>query len=259
MPNFLFPPLGYLYYWLLKEDQYSLQGPFLSDLYQDLKSFLKYHEGDDLEIEDFRKKLLNNHKLIPVEDFGAGSKKVPQRDRKISDITRFSTSGRKFAQLYQFFASKTPAQLLIELGTCMGITTRYLSQVTLGKLATFEGSSSIQEVAKTGFKKENTEFILGKIQGTLPTFLEKNSIVDFALVDATHTYDATMDYFEMLLPHLHSKSILVIADIYWSREMYQAWKTIIAKPEVRLSLDFYEYGVLFFDFPGKKTHRILDY
>ncbi|NVK51201.1 MAG: class I SAM-dependent methyltransferase [Cyclobacteriaceae bacterium] len=259
MPNFLFPALGYLYYWLLKEDQYSLQGPFLSNLYQDLKSFLKYSEKEDLDIESFRKKLLQNHSIIPVEDFGAGSKKVPEKNRKISDITRYSTSGRKFAQLYQFFASKTPARLLIELGTCMGISTRYLSQVTLGKLATFEGSYSIQEAAKTDFSAENTEFILGKIQDTLPIFLKKNPIVDFALIDATHTYDDTLNYFEILLPHLHSKSIVIIADIYWSKEMNQAWKSIIRRPEVRLSLDFYECGILFFDFPGEKTHRILDY
>ncbi|TFV94629.1 class I SAM-dependent methyltransferase [Algoriphagus kandeliae] len=259
MPNILFPAFGYLYYWLLKEDHYSLQGPFLANLYEDLRNYIEYRKKDDLEIEGFRKKLLQNHTLIPVDDFGAGSKKVPQREREISAITRYSTSGRKFAQLYQFFASKTPAKVLIELGTCLGITTRYLSQVTLGKLATFEGSHSIQEVAKAGFKKKNTEFVLGKIQDTLPAFLEKNPIVDFALVDATHTFEATMYYFEMLLPHLHSKSILVIADIYWSREMYLAWKTIIARPEVRLSLDFYECGVVFFDFPGEKTHRILDY
>jgi hypothetical protein len=51
----------------------------------------------------------------------------------------------------------------------------------------------------------------------------------------------------------------VIGDIHWSGEMENAWKKIIQFPEVKLSLDFYEVGVIFFDFPGKKTQYILDF
>ncbi|NVJ84774.1 MAG: class I SAM-dependent methyltransferase [Algoriphagus sp.] len=255
----LFPFLGYCYHWLKKEDHYSLQSPYLYALYKELQDFKKSRKDKDLEIEVFRKKLLQNHFQIPVVDFGAGSKKVPQKQRKISAITKYSTSGRKFAQLYQFFASKTPAKNILELGTCMGISTRYLSKVTKGKLTTFEGSPSIQEVAMTDFESSNTTFILGKIQEKLPIFLRENSPIDFALIDATHTYQDTLNYFEMILPHIHSKSILVVADIYWSKGMHKAWKEIIARPEVQLSLDFYECGVLIFDFQGKKSHYILPY
>jgi hypothetical protein len=41
--------------------------------------------------------------------------------------------------------------------------------------------------------------------------------------------------------------------------MQSAWNEIIEFPEVRLSLDFYEVGILFFEFPGDKEHWVLDF
>ncbi|PZX60415.1 methyltransferase family protein [Algoriphagus ratkowskyi] len=259
MLNKVFPLLSYLRYWLRQEDKYSLQSPSLFRTYRELFSYIKARNEEDLEIETFRKVLLSSDEVIEVEDFGAGSKSVNTAKRKVSDITKFSTSNRKYTQLYQFFCSLTPSQNVLELGTCMGISSRYLSKVTKGKVYSFEGSKEIARIAKPLEGFENLNLIVGELSQTLVPMLTKLDKIDFALIDATHTYEGTTTYFEQLLPKTHANSIIAIGDIHWSREMEKAWDDIKNKSEVKLSLDFYECGIVFFDYPGEKAEYILDF
>ncbi|MDN3205749.1 O-methyltransferase [Algoriphagus sediminis] len=257
MKDRLFALIAYLNYWLQKEDEYSLQGPFLSDLYSELRQYLKISNQSDLEIEGFRNSLLKNPEKIQVLDLGAGSKKVNTQQRKISDITAYSTSGKKFCKLYQYFCSLTPAKHIIELGTCMGISTRYLASAAKGMVYTFEGSEEIQKTAKQNSSNYPIEFIGGEIKTTLPKVLRKIPSVDFALIDANHTYEGTIRSFDLILNKIHSQSIIAIADIHWSKGMTKAWTEIKNRPEVKLSLDFYEAGILFFEVPFTKPRHLV--
>ena len=258
MGDTLFSVHAYFRYWLDKEDQYSQQSPFLYERYTKLISFLKAQPHGDHEIEDFRKSLLRDTTRIEVLDLGAGSKKVPQKHRPISQITKYSTSSSKFALLYQYFCSLTPAQTVLEFGTCMGITTRYLAKVTKGTLYTFEGAEEILKVARRDPAPDKTTFVLGPIVKTLPSLLETVPKVDFVLLDANHTYDATMAVFSSLLAKTHPDTILAIGDIHWNPGMEKAWKEIKSRPEVKLTLDFFECGIVFFSYPGPKSHLTLD-
>lgn len=240
-----------------KEDRYSQQSPFIFNLYQGLIQFLKENKRGDAQIEVFRNSLLSDTSKIEVLDLGAGSKKLPNRIRTVSEITRYSTSGTKFSQLYQYFCSQTPAKHVIELGTCVGISTRYLSKATKGKLFTFEGSDAIQKIAQRKPLPGQTEFVLGPITKTLPSILNLIPEVDFALIDANHTYEGTVFAYESLATKAHSGSILAIGDIHWNPGMKRAWKEIQTKKEVKLTLDFFECGIVFFDFPGEKTNLVL--
>lgn len=245
-------------YWLKKEDRFSQQSPFVFGIYRGLIAFLEKNKKGNAEIELLRNHLLNDKSKIEVLDLGAGSKKTPKRYRQVADITRFSTSGIKFAQLYQFFCSQTPADNVVELGTCTGISTRYLSKYTKGNLYTFEGSPEIQKAAMREHRPERTSFILGEINKTLPLLLGQIPNVDFALIDANHTYTGTMFAFNSLLPKVHPRTIFAIGDIHWAAGMEQAWGEIKAHPQVKLTLDFYECGIVFFEFPGKKTNLVLN-
>ncbi|WPR75875.1 class I SAM-dependent methyltransferase [Algoriphagus sp. NG3] len=253
------PLLSYLRYWLVKEDKYSLQSPFLFSIHQNLLSFIQARKEEDLDIEVFRNQLLSSTESIEVMDYGAGSKTVNTPKRRVADITKYSTSDRKYAQLYQYFATLTPAHTVLELGTCMGIGSRYLSRVTQGKVYTFEGSPEIARVATPEQGYDKLQVILGELSDTLPILLQTVGEIDFALIDANHTYEGTLGYFEQIVPKAHSKTIVAIGDIHWSKEMEQAWKAIKTKPEVRLSLDFYECGIVFFDYPGAKAEYVLDF
>lgn len=227
--------------------------------YRGLTKFIESRKDADLDIEAYRDNLLLSDEIIEVQDYGAGSKRVNTSLRKVADITKYSTSNRKFAQFYQYFCTLTPANTVLELGTCMGISSRYLSKVTSGQVQTFEGSKEIARVATPRQGFENITIQVGELKDTLRYTLSNLARVDFALIDATHTYEGTIQYFEQILSKTHPQSIIAIGDIHWSKEMEKAWEEIKSKPEVQLTLDFYECGIVFLEYPGEKSDYILDF
>ncbi len=257
MKRRIYPFLSYLRYWLIQEDQYALQSPSVYRIYTGLLQFMEQHKNADLDLEMLRKELLQDEEILQIEDFGAGSKKLKSAHRKTADITKYSTSGRKFSQVYQYFCLLSPSMHVLELGTCTGINSRYLSRVTKGSFYSFEGSAALWRKAQESKIENNSHYILGKIEDKLPDVLEKIKTVDFALVDATHTFKGTKQYFDLLLPCLKETSILAIADIHWSEEMSAIWKQLKHHPQVSLSLDFYETGILFFDPNLPKSSYVL--
>ncbi len=259
MGNRLFPLWSYFKYWLLKEDKFSIHSPLLFKTYGELFNFILEKNQLDLDIEECRKSLLDSNEVIVVIDLGAGSKKVNTQKRKVSAITAYSTSDRKISRLLQFFCSLTPALQVIELGTCVGLNAKYLARQTNGCLVTFEGAAELARIASSNLTESNVEIIVGNISDTLPEYLSKIDFVDFAFIDANHTYSSTLSSLKSLLQKVRSGSIIAIGDIHWSPEMQAAWNEIVELPEVKLSLDFYEVGILYFEFPGEKEHYVLDF
>lgn len=257
MKKSIYPFFSYLRYWFLQEDQYSLQSPFIYRIYTDLLSYFLAKKTADLDLEEIRSLLLNDLEILKISDYGAGSKKLESQFRKTAEVTKYSTTGRKFSQLYQYFCSLTPAEKVLELGTCVGINSRYLAKATKGTLFTFEGAESLYQKAQEFPVESNTRYIFGNIKDTLPAILKRIEEVDFALIDATHNYKGTTTYFNQILPLLHKSSIVAIADIHWSKEMDQAWEEIKSHHKVRLSIDCYECGILFFDEEISKGEYIL--
>lgn len=247
-------------YWLIQEDKYAVQSPSVYNIYTGLLSYLTENKLSDLDLEGIRNSLLRDHSKLEIEDFGAGSKKLQSNLRKTSSVTKYSTSSRKHSQLYQYFCQLTPSEVVLELGTCVGINSRYLSRsCPKGKLYTFEGSTSLFRKAQEHQVEPNTSYILGNLDTTLTNLLKKEEKVDFALIDATHTYNGTKSYFETILPYLSDRSILAIADIHWSKEMESIWQEIKKHPKVSLNLDFYECGIVFFDMALPKESYVLKF
>jgi predicted O-methyltransferase YrrM len=257
--NRLFPLWSFFNYWLKKEDKFSIHSPLLFKTYGELFDFILAKDQLDLDIEECRNSLLDSDEVIEVLDLGAGSKKVNTQKRKVSAITEYSTSSRKTSQLLQYFCSRTQAVQVIELGTCVGLNTKYLARETKGCLATFEGATELARIASLHLSDSSVELIVGNISDTLPEYLDRIDFVDFAFIDANHTYDSTLNSLKSLLQKVRSGSIIAIGDIHWSVQMQSAWNEIIEFQEVRLSLDFYEVGILFFEFPGDKEHWVLDF
>ena len=70
---------------------------------------------------------------------------------------------------------------------------------------------------------------------------------DVAFVDANHTYEASLKYFDVLAQKVHEKSVVVMDDIHHSEEMERAWREICADERVTSTIDLYQMGLVFFD------------
>jgi predicted O-methyltransferase YrrM len=202
------------------------------------------------ETENFRGGLLADNRTITVTDLGAGSHVNKNRQKKVSDIAAHALKSPRLAQLLYRLAAYLQPQNIIELGTCLGVTTIYLQKAAPGaKVYTLEGSPATAEVAKEAFTKAglNTiELITGNFDDTLPGVINGLTQLDFVFVDGNHQKDATLKYFEWCLPKAHENTLLIFDDIYWSEGMKQAWAQIKAHPQVTVTVDLFWIGLVFF-------------
>ncbi len=151
--------------------------------------------------------------------------------------------------LYRLAADLQPRNI-IELGTCLGITTLYLQNAAPGaKVYTLEGCPETAGVAKETFQKagiNDVDLITGNFDDTLPDAIKNLKQLDFVFVDGNHQKEATLKYFEWCLPKIHEDTLLIFDDIYWSEGMKEAWNQIKAHPKVTVTVDLFWIGLVFF-------------
>lgn len=252
-----------------------------------------YYKWD--EIEEVREQLLRDERELTFVDYGsAGLRRKQLRGRqqsclqdaalqegcemrKVSDIARGSLAKKKYAELLARLVkwlgashsledgSRTACGLafsglnIVELGTSLGVTTAYMAAMdSRNRVISYEGCPAVAEVAKANWKSlgiSNIECRVGEIDvQRLAAELDR---VDVAFVDANHTYAGTRAYFNVLVEKVRAKSVLVLDDIHYNKEMETAWKEICADERVTSTMDLYQMGLVFFDGDyWKKNYRM---
>lgn len=234
---------------------YGIHSPYLFNIARALLPSKEPYYAFE-KIEAYRHELLRSEQVVHVDDFGTGR----SGNRRVRDIARLTLKPSRESQLLMRLAVMGGAKEMVELGTCLGVSSAYLASV--GKdahLTTFEGASEVASIAQKGWKKlgiMNIDCIIGNLDETLADFKPEHPL-DLAFLDANHTYEATVRYFRQLLPYAGKKSIFVLDDIHYSRGMDRAWKEIVAMPEVSATMDLGVIGLVFFDKNfEKKTYYI---
>ncbi len=247
----------YLNYWLDAVDEHSLHAPFLFDFYTNT---IRRETGELIEVENLRKKLLKDDRVLQVTDFGKGSKHDSGSQRKIHDIAETSLSPPRYAALYHRIVRQRQPKTIVELGTAFGINTLYLAQCPGSTVYTFEGAGNVADIAELSFEfagARNIELIRGNIDHTLYATLSRIPKIDLAFMDANHRYEPTLRYFELLVSKSHHKSLIIADDIHDSPEMERAWKDLRKHPLVYVSIDLFRCGILFLDPSLNKQHVVL--
>lgn len=202
------------------------------------------------EIETLRKHMLADKRKIPVTDFGAGSQVEKSNERSIRSLARYSAHppfvNRMLFRLVKHFK---PGNML-ELGTSLGISTAYQAAASLdAPLVTIEGCPQVAHLAAQHFKMmniENVALLEGRFDEMLPVALENFEKLDYVFVDGNHRKEPTLAYFEKCLEYAHMGSVFVFDDIHWSASMEAAWEEIKAHPKVKITVDLFFFGVVFF-------------
>lgn len=201
-------------------------------------------------VENRRRDLLSDNRVINVTDLGAGSHLNNNREKKVSDIAKNALKPPKLAQLLYRLVSDLQPRNMIELGTCLGITSLYLKNAAPdAELYTLEGCPQTSETAMRVFHKAAAAHInqvVGNFDDRLPEIIEKLDQLDFVFIDGNHTREATLRYFEWCLPKVHDNTLLIFDDIYWSEGMKEAWATIKAHSQVTVTVDLFWIGLVYF-------------
>jgi predicted O-methyltransferase YrrM len=246
--------LKYLKYRRSAKTRFSVHSPFVFNFIVDvLRDKRRFYAFD--EIDCLRDKLLDDTTKIEVSDFGAGSKKLKPNQHSVKKIVKNSAVSKKFGELFFKMIGFYKPKTILEIGTSTGISTLYLSlSDPSATIITLEGCPNLSKLADDNFERLKTSNITqfeGHFDQTLPMALEKLPQVDLVFFDGNHRKEATLAYFNLCLKKSHRDSIFIFDDIHWSPEMEEAWNTIIEHPDIKISIDLFRMGMVFF----RSEHR----
>ena len=253
----LFQIKSYLQFLWHSKNEHGVHSPFVFSLVTKC-FYYKKNKPEYTLIKDYRNALLKNKNTIDVTDFGAGSRVFKSNKRQISRIAQTAGISSKRAELLfritQYFQPKS----ILEIGTSLGLAT---SALALGnpkaKLTTLEGCHETSKIAKEQFQQFNFNTI-ESITSQFESFLNADNLYlkNYNLIyfDGNHSKEATLAYFEQLLPTINNETLWIFDDIHWSSAMEEAWEQIKEHPKVRVTIDTFQWGLVFFREEQAKEH-----
>lgn len=218
-------------------------------------------------IEALREEMMSSGEVLLVEDFGAA---LPPLEGVTGGIGERATVARTLSELAVKVSKSsfwgmilhkiirgTRAMSCLELGTCVGVSAAYqataLELQHVGSLVTLEGAVAFAARAEANLKALdlcNVKIVVGRFEDTLDSVLAECAPLDYVFVDGHHEENATLGYFEQILPRMKKDAVLVFDDIDWSEGMKRAWRKIENDSRIALAVDLGQMGVIAI---GEKT------
>lgn len=241
---------------------HGLHSPFVYQLAGEVL-YDKNHYPEYEALHRQRKRLLSNRNLIETVDFGAsaGSKEFITYRTRVQQLVKRRSHAERFNQLLFRLSHHFKPEYIIEFGTAAGLGAAALA---LGnpdsKVITLEGCASMAQVAANSFERleaRNVNIVIGNFNQTLPEVLNEMPRLDLVFFDGNHQKMPTLDYFKHCLTKAHADSVFIFDDIHWSADMDDAWNEIRNNDQVSLSIDLYQFGLVFFRKGIAKQHFTL--
>lgn len=245
----MFQIKSYLKFLWKSKNEHGVHSPFVFRLvtkcFYDKK---KYPEYDFLA--RYREVLLNNTDIIEVTDFGAGSKVFTSNKRQISAIAKNAGISKTRAALLFRISRYFQPQNILEIGTSLGLATSALAAgCPEAKIITLEGCPETAFVAEKAFENsglKNIQIEVRKFEDWLDSLNPAPCTLDLIYFDGNHTKEATLLYFDALLPTVANDTVWIFDDIHWSKGMEEAWEIIKTHPKVTVTIDTFQWGFVFF-------------
>ena len=261
---------SYLKFLYNSKNQHGVHSPFVYNLvtkcFYDKKKYPEY-----TVLKNYRNSLLANNETIEVTDFGASSRVFKSNTRAVSQIAKTAGISSKRAQLLFRIVNYLQPNTILEIGTSLGLATSALSlgleaktnramQNKDAKIITLEGCPNTMAIAKNQCQLQNInniDFINTEFSSYLTTQHPRPKTQDLIYFNGNHSKNATLEYFELLLPTTANDSVWIFNAIHWSKDMEEAWKIIKNHPKVTVTIDTFQWGIVFFRSEQKKEHFVI--
>lgn len=218
---------------------------FIREVLQDHSIYPEYRLWDS-----WRKALSRNTTQLAMQEMGAGSFAGLHSHRSVSSLVKTAAKSPKTAKLLFRMAKYFQSNLILELGTSLGLSTALFSLARPDAVVhTLEGMPSLVNRAKEQFAEWGLLHIQvhpGNFDERLPTLLGSIGKPDLVFIDGNHRKESTLLYFHWLAEKTAPDGILIFDDIHWSAEMEAAWEQIKDDPRVTCSVDLFHIGIVFF-------------
>lgn len=244
--------INYLNYFIRASNGrgHGIHSPFVFDFIVNMLRKKDDCVSGFVQIEQYRKQLLACQDILPIEDLGAGSAYDNSSHRKVSSIARSAVKSAKYARLLYRMVRYYQIDSVIELGTSLGITTRYLSLASpTNGVTTIEGSPALADYTAHSLRLagiNNVNVICGDFNDFLGKVLCETKGRKLIFFDGNHQYQPTIDYFTAAIDVVENDDIFVFDDIHWSQGMEKAWEQIKQNDKVSCTIDLFFLGVVFY-------------
>ena len=260
---------SYLQFLSNSKNEHGVHSPFVFDLVTKCLYVKKPKPDSSVSeqakqyqvLKNYRNSLLENKNTIEVTDFGAGSKVFKSNTRQIAKIAKTAGITKKRSELLFKIVNYFQPKSILEIGTSLGLAT---SALALGnpkaKIITLEGCPNTMAMAKNQlqlFKFNNVELVVTEFSEYFKTQHPRPKTQDLIYFDGNHSKKATLDYFELLLPTISNESVWIFDDIHWSADMEEAWEIIKNHPKVTVTIDTFQWGLVFFRREQEKEHFVI--
>ena len=254
---------AYIKFLFHSKNEHGVHSPFVFDLIT--KCFYDTTDYPEYKVlKSYRKSLLENKDTIEVTDFGAGSRVFKSNTREIAKIAQTAGITSKNAELLFRIVRYFQPTTILEIGTSLGLATSALSLGTeKAKITTLEGCPNTQKQAKIQLEEQNSrfqniEFVNTEFSNYFKALNQSPINYNLIYFDGNHSKKATLDYFESLLPTVSNDTVWIFDDIHWSAEMEEAWEIIKNHPKVTVTIDTFQWGIVFFRTEQVKENFIIN-
>ena len=242
------------------KNEHGVHSPFVYDFvtkcFYDKKTYPEY-----TILNEYRNSLLQNKNTIKVTDFGAGSLVFKSNIRQIAKIAKNSGISKKRGELLFRITRYFQPENILEIGTSLGLATTSLS---LGnpksKIITLEGCENTAKHCQLQLQKfnfNNVNLITTEFSSYLRIINFQLATYNLIYFDGNHSKKATLEYFKLLLPTISNDSVWIFDDIHWSVEMEETWEIIKNHDKVKVTIDTFQWGIVFFRIEQKKEHFVI--
>jgi|TARA_B110000037_G_scaffold63279_1_gene77403 predicted O-methyltransferase YrrM len=235
-------------FYFKSKSKYRIHSPFTFHL---IKNCFDNDVFDDVNV---LAKTLNVREFLKADtttftynDLGAAGSSY-QKALKVSDVYRKSVSSHNKSLLLYRIARYLKPDTIIECGTSLGVNAGYLSSAAKNKYIGIEGDEFLALKTKSILKLfgNNHEVVNGEIEEELRSVLNRSSGDNLLIyLDGNHTYEALKSNVNLIIDQINNrKTYVIVDDIRWSKQMYEAWTELKQSSNVGLSLDFFQFGLI---------------
>lgn len=218
----------YLLYLIQSKTKHDIHSPFIFTLLTQV-------------IQKKNKKIFEHNETLNK------TKKLSDREKK---YIWFASNTSKYSQLVFRLIKNFKAKHIVEIGTSTGINTSYLAITDReNKIYTLEKNKKTSSKAINAFKTlglNNIKLFDGNISDNLDIVTQEIKHIDFLHITDNDNSKQTYYYFEKCLKYIHNDSVFIFNDIHETKDNEKIWIKIKNNPKVKVSIDLFFIGIVFF-------------
>ncbi len=229
----------YLKYYFSASTKYQVHSPFVFEFLSDVFEDDRFYHFMGV-IENYRRNLLGT----------GGQLTIDQQTKTINQLVKRFAIQRKVGEVLFKTVHQYKPTTLLEIGDSLGIAALYQATPnSAAALLAIMPNTAIGNTTQKYFQRlgtKNIQLLSGKIEDNLPTALQQLKTIDHLFFNGFWGKTATLSYFETCLAQMPLNAVFIFRAPYASKESQAFWETIKKHKKVRLSIDIYDLGFLFF-------------